>query len=665
MARSIVKTEGFSLTSKSKGIPLCLKALVVFAIVVIVALQVTAQYIAYAFNYDYALGWYFDVKGYAIYPFYRAAYWLYILLSTYKGGRANVVFTSSLIFSSGLLLSVFITRWYYFSRKDSSLEALHGSAHWATRDEIIEAGLLDDDGEPLSEGAVVGGIIDRKKTKMIRHNGKEHILCFAPTRSGKGISLVLPTLLNGWNKSAFILDIKGENYALTAGYRKQIGHKILKVDFTDPDAIEKWTSATFNPLEEVLLDWKFTDADLKRISNDTFDNQEFELIPSGTYSETSTVQQIAAIIMDPQGKGIEDHWGMTASALLLGCITHLLYKFRIENRGCPGLSDVLSELSKPGIKWQNIVKEWMTYPHLGMNDGDSKTHPVVAEEAQTLLSKPEKEAGSVVSTMVSNLALLRDPVVARNTRKSSFRIRDLMHHENPVSLYLVINPNDQLRLTPLTRLITTQIIFSLVQRMDFKDGRSVEGYKHRLLLLLYEFPSLGRLDLFERAMGFISGYGVKAYIIVQDLTQIFKAYGKEESIRAGCHIQVAFAPNNPETAKYLSDSTGQMTIIKENLSESTQGGKLFAGKSKTVALQEVQRPLLTPDECRRLPGAKKNSVGDVVEGGEMLIFPTGFSCIRGRQTPYFLDPEMDRRSKIAPPETSDMLIKKLETVNET
>jgi len=144
---------------------------------------------------------------------------------------------------------------------------------------------------------------------------------------------------------------------------------------------------------------------------------------------------------------------------------------------------------------------------------------------------------------------------------------------------------------PLTRLVLTQIIFTLAARMDFKDGRSSEAYKHRLLLLLDEFPSLGKMDLFERALGFIGGYGIKSYIIVQGLPQLFKAYGKDESIRVGCHIQVAFAPNDLETCEYLSKSTGQMTILKENYSESFQEGKLFGGKSRQTSLQEVEIPL--------------------------------------------------------------------------
>jgi type IV secretion system protein VirD4 len=545
------------------------------------------------------------------------------------------------------------------------LESLHGTAHWATLREIKDAGLLDEDGEPFAEGVVVGGVQVGKKIKIMRHGSREHVLCYAPTRSGKGISLVLPTLLDGWKQSTFVLDIKSENFSLSAGYRKNVlRQKVLKLDFTDPDALEKSTSATFNPLEEVKLDYIFEPG--KRLP-DPSDPEEkiFRLVPSGTNSETATIQQIVSIIVDPNGKGLADHWEKTASSFMLGAITHLLYRFRMERLGVPGISDVLTELSKPGVPWRKVVEMWQQYPHLGYEEivnpnGERRVkelvHPVVAQEAQSILNKPDEEAGSVLSTVISNMGLFRDPVVARNTSKSSFRIRDLMNHDDPVSCYLVINPNDQLRLMPLTRLVLTQIIFTLAARMDFADGRSAELYKHRLLLLLDEFPSLGKMDLFERALGFIGGYGIKAYIMVQGLPQLFRAYSKDESIRVGCHIQVAFAPNDMETCEYLSKSTGQMTILKENFSESFQEGKLFGSKSRQTSLQEVQRPLMTPDECRRLPGLKKNSQGDVIDAGNMLIFSAGFPAIYGTQTLYFQDSEMDRRSKMPPPEKSDDLV---------
>jgi type IV secretion system protein VirD4 len=519
MARNIVKTRDYSFRGlKREGMSYRVKAAVVFAACLFLTLQATAQYVAHAFGNHPALGWSFPMAGYRIYPFYRAVYWLYILMSAYEKSRSNIAAMTAFIFSGGLIISAFAARRCYLNGKSESLESLHGSAHWATLKEIKDAGLLDENGEPFPEGVVVGGIKVGKEVKMMRHGGREHLLCYAPTRSGKGISLVLPTLLDGWKQSAFVLDIKAENFALSAGYRKkELKQKILKLDFTDSDAIEKGTSATFNPLEEVKLDYTFEPG--KRLP-DPSDPEEtvFALVPSGTNSETATIQQIISIIVDPNGKGLEDHWSKTASSFMLGAVTHMLYRFKMERRGVPGISDILSELSKPGMPWRKVVENWQHYPHLGyeektMPNGERGVapivHPIVEQEAQSILNKPDEEAGSVLSTVISNLGLFRDPVVARNTSKSSFRIRDLMNHDDPVSCYLVINPNDQLRLMPLTRLVLTQIIFTLAARMDFEGGRSAETYKHRLLLLLDEFPSLGKLDLFEKALGFIGGYGLK------------------------------------------------------------------------------------------------------------------------------------------------------------
>jgi type IV secretion system protein VirD4 len=439
------------------------------------------------------------------------------------------------------------------------------------------------------------------------------------------------------------------------------------LDFTDPTAISEGTSATFNPLAEVHLDY----------SHDTgylFNPKEpYVTHKTNTFNETATIQQIVAIIIDPQGKGLEDHWAKTASSFMLGAITHLLYKAQRENLPCPGISDVLSELTKPGKKWREIISAWQEYPHLSVEpiydeEGTLKgfkhnSHPIVQEEAQSLINKPEKEAGSVLSTVVSNLGLFRDPIVAQNSKVSSFKIRQLMYHKEPISLYLIVNPNDQLRLLPLTRLFVTQLVFSLVERMDFKDGRTAENYNHRLLLLLDEFPSLGRMELFEKALGFIGGYGLKAFLVCQGLAQLTKIYGKDEAIRVACHIQIAFAPNEVETSEYLSKLTGQMTILKDDITETTQEGKLFGGRSKQTTLREVQRPLLTADECRRLPASKKDHLGNITEPGDMLIFPAGFAPIKGRQTLYFMNKAMSERARIEPPQKSDILLS--ETAVET
>jgi type IV secretion system protein VirD4 len=287
-------------------------------------------------------------------------------------------------------------------------------------------------------------------------------------------------------------------------------------------------------------------------------------------------------------------------------------------------------------------------------------HTFIAAAAREMLNKADSELSGVVSTAVANIALYRDPVVARNTSASDFRISDLMNHEAPVSLYLVISPADMDRLRPLLRLIINVILRRLTERMEFEDGATRINYRHRLLLMIDEFPSLGRLEIFERALAFMAGYGVKAYLIVQDLAQLQKEYGKDESIVSNCHVRIAYAPNKVETAKVLSEMTGKTTVIEKKTTLS--GARAGHLNHANVSITETARALLTPDECMRLPGAKKNVDGLVTAPGDMLVFVAGYAPIYGRQILFFLDPTFLQRSKIPAPVQSDRLAVAEDTV---
>ena len=509
---------------------------------------------------------------------------------------------------------------------------LYGSAQYAELDEIREAGLLPPKGEK-GKGVYVGGWINPKDGNQyyLRHNGKEHVIALAPTRSGKGVGLVIPTLLS-WEHSVVVLDIKGENWALTSGWRHKNGHKVLRWDPTD--AIEG-RSARYNPLAEIRI---------------------------GTVYETGDVMNVATLLVDPDGKGVDGHWEQTARSLLIGAITHVVYRARNEGR-TGNLSEVLHELTGNG--YEDMANSWKQYEH--KRDGDvfydptgkireSPCHPVVEQVANEMLNRAEEEASSVLSTAVAKLGLYTDPVVARNTAVSDFRIQDIMDNDSPVSLYLVLNPTNIQRLKPLVRLFISQLIFILMPEMEFKGGQMKAPYKHRLLLLLDEFPALGKLGIFEQAIAYFGGWNIKAYLICQDKAQLDAAYGKDESITSNCHITVAYAPNKVETAKYLSDRLGVTTVIKEQESISFQGGTgIFAKKSVTKSQQEVQRAVLTPDEIMRLPGPVKDVNQNITEPGDMLIFSAGFPPIYGKQILYFLDKIFSERSKIDAPEKSDVI----------
>jgi type IV secretion system protein VirD4 len=333
-------------------------------------------------------------------------------------------------------------------------------------------------------------------------------------------------------------------------------------------------------------------------------------------------------------------------------ILHVLYKAQQEgtDANLPAVDAILSNPDK------DIAELWMemaTFEHV-----HGKPHPTVASAARDMLDRPDEEAGSVLSTAKSYLALYRDPVVQRNVSQSEFRIKDLMNFDQPVSLYIVTHPNDKSRLRPLVRVLINMIVRLLADKMDFVNGQPKAHYKHRLLMLMDEFPSLGKLEILQEALAFIAGYGIKCYLICQDINQLKSretGYGHDESITSNCHVQSAFPPNRVETAEHLSKLTGQTTVVKEQITTSGRRTSALLGQvSRTI--QEVQRPLLTPDECLRMPGPVKNAEGLIEKAGDMVVYVAGFPAIYGVQPLFFKDPIFKARAAIPAPMRSDTLI---------
>ena len=490
---------------------------------------------------------------------------------------------------------------------------LHGSARWADQRDIKAAGLLGND------GVYIGAWCDkRRRVHYLRHNGPEHVLCYAPTRSGKGVGLVVPTLLS-WTESVVVTDLKGELFELTAGWRAQYAHnKVLRFE---PAASSG--SSCFNPLAELRLN---------------------------TEHEVGDVQNLALLIVDPEGKGLRDgdHWQKTAYSLLVGCILHLCYKAR--HNGPPATLAAMGQmLSDPKRPIGDLWAEMLCFPHI-----NGANHPVVGASARDMVDRPPNEAGSVLSTTKSYLDLFRDPTIAKNTSRSDFRIQDLMNYVDLVSLYIVTKPNDKARLKPLIRIIVNMIVRLLADKLDFENGRPKPSYKHRLLAMIDEFPALGKLQILQESLAFVAGYGIKCYLITQDINQLKSretGYGPDETITSNCHIQTAFPPNRLDTAEHLSKLTGQTTIIKEQVTRSGRG----LGAQTSTTMHEVQRPLLTPDECLRMPGPRKDGQGLITEPGDMVVYCAGFPAIYGRQPLYFEDETFLARSKISPPQPTDAL----------
>jgi len=580
-------------------------AVALCAMIITLFAWASSQYVAWALGYQPKLGT--PLLRHVYSPFDAMA-WDVLFDHPRFGLHVQQIFQRQrliLLAGSGLAVIASLVYNALGSGRRENRSDLYGSAHWATAQEIQATGLLDQD-----DGVYVGAWEDLTsgRIKYLRHNGPEHVMVFAPTRSGKGVGLIVPTLLS-WPYSVLVNDIKGENWEITAGWRhRELRSACLKFDPTNNDG----TSARFNPLEEIRI---------------------------GTDDEVRDVQNIAMMIVDPDGKGLNDHWAKTGFSLLVGTILHVLYAESDKT-----LRGVATYLADPRFEaldqmFENMLNtEHDPTQSKGWKDAQgspTRTHPAVAQSAKDMLNKAENEKSGVLSTAMSFLTLYRDPVVARNTEVSDFKIADLMNSDRPVSLYLVVLPSDKDRLKPLIRLIINQAVRTLAKRLRFVDGRAVANYKHRLLMLVDEFPALGRLDVLQEALAFVAGYGIKAYLISQDLSQLYAAYGKEEAIMANCTVRIAFAPNKIETAEVLSKMSGIATV--RNPTRSYSGNRLSVPMHVVAAEQELMRPLLTPDEAMRLPS------------DDALVFVAGHPPIYAKKIRYYDDPTFSQRARIAPP----------------
>ena len=573
-----------------------------FVVLAIMSIWVGTQYTARALGYQPALGRPLVWRVYD--PFDIVLWSLRYDKPPYDARVRDVFARDRLVIIVGLTISVLTAGVFVGARYATarSRNDLYGSAHWATEEEVHATGLLDrNDGVYLGAWAEPG----TGRLKYLRHGGAEHVIVFAPTRSGKGVGLVIPTLLS-WPHSVLVNDIKGENWELTAGWRDlELGSHCLKFDPTSNDGI----STRFNPLEEIRI---------------------------GTDDEVRDVQNIATMIVDPDGKGLNDHWTKTGFSLLVGTILHVLYAEPDKT-----LRGVAAYLADPRFDCVDQMFEHMLGADhdptgsKGWTDfagRPTKTHPVVAQSAKDMLNKADNERSGVLSTAMSFLTLYRDPVVAKNTETSDFKIEDLVTADRPVSLYLLVPPSDKDRLKPLIRLVINQTVRTLARRLPLADDVDT---RRPLLMMIDEFPSLGKLDILQEALAFIAGYGIKAYLICQDLSQLHAAYGREEAIMANCNVRVAFAPNKIETAEVISKMAGSATVC--NPTRSYSGSRLSVPMHVVAAEQEVMRPLLTPDEAMRLPPE------------DATIFIAGHPPIYGRKIRYHHDPTFAARSLIPPP----------------
>ena len=562
----------------------------------------------------------------------------------------------------------------YICAKNLKKETSHGSAAFATAKEIDEAGLgkyEDKKSGKIKKSGVVVGVNPYNKHLML-HDGVEHILLIAPTRSGKGVNTIIPTGLV-WQHSIFFFDVKEELWQATAGYRQKVlKQKVMKF----APLVSDGSSARWNPLAEINF---------------------------RTAEEISDVEMIVGIMVKPDGEkagggGDSAFWDNSAAALITGVIMHLLYKHYVEDLRLPCPTDIMSFLSSPDMDLKELFTSMKNYPHITPEEflelpdergiprenplkeiygeyvqnlrpfarffGNKKiqklsdvrreilkmlenkeeidwtsekipfhillTHPKVAECAANMLNGAEQTRASIMQTAQTALALYQNPVVQKNTEVSDFCIKDLLSPKNTVSLYLCMHSNEVQTLKPLSRLLINTMLHKLVRDIKF-DTSGGAKMKQRLLLMLDEFPQLGNLKSMELALAVCAGYGIKVCIVAQDVNQLNKEYTKDNSIASNCHVHIYFTPNldsGSATAESISKNLGKKTI--STVSHSDGGGLGKGSNSESF----TGRELMTPDEVSHMSSERE------------LVFVAGHRPIYGNKLRYYLQPFFTKRLKM-------------------
>jgi type IV secretion system protein VirD4 len=589
---------------QAAGLALVVAAMAAFSAV---ATQVTALH----FHFDPALGpgW-----GHGLYPPAEWIGW------SFRFADADPPFFASLhiaflVASAAVMVGV-VMAIGVSTRSALPYGEVHGSARFITElAEMRRIGLA----APAGDHALILAACadDKGVVHYLRQSGNEHLAVIAPTRTGKGVGPVLMNALT-WGGAFIMYDPKGEGFHATAGSRARLG-----------------------PV------WRWNPVGTEGISR----TNVLDLVRLNTLHEVGDAMDIATLLVDPSSKGDWDHWKGTGFDLLAGLILHVLYKIQAEGRrAC--LADVSRALGDPDLPNIELYREMAENRHgepttSGFVSG--RRHGAIAMAGATMLNREHRERTAVHSTASLCLALYKDPIIAANTAISDFQLTDLWNGKHPGSLYITVSPDQELKLQPMLRMMLT-LILRAVQRADltYRDGRPLPPWRHRLLLLLDEFASLGTVKEIELALARIAGYGAQIMLVIQDVPQLYQAYTQYQAILGMCQTKIVYAPNDKLTAEWLSGECGATTVVKKDIQVS---GARFAAMLGHVAEQyhEVSRPLITPEECERLRPPAKDEAGTITEAGDLIVLRTGSHAIFARQVLYFQDPYFLRLVRLTPP----------------
>ena len=376
---------------------------------------------------------------------------------------------------------------------------------------------------------------------QIRLSSDQHLLSIAPTGSGKNRGLVMPNLLDLPDRSVFVIDPKGENCLVTAGYRQSQGHEILIFNpyglFADELAARGFDHfQSFNPLANL-------DPNDLRFASD--------------------VDSLAEALIYSTGDKDDSHWTEAARGYVGFLIMYLvaeptetatLRRLRaIIQGGHEALIDVLARAE---------------FSHL-----------TVVRESVGRWKIANNEVLGVISTAETQTKMFKDEAICVALDGGGFDFGDMKRR--PMSVYLVL-PGDYLQ--ERARYLRLILNVAMAQFMRSSKGR------YQVLMVLDEFANVGKLAMIKQGFGLIRGYGVTLWPFVQNLTQLLKLYPDDwETFLANTGAVTVAGVNDNATADYFIKRAGKTWIRQTSQSRNTQRGAfslLHHGESTGETIRE-------------------------------------------------------------------------------
>jgi type IV secretion system protein VirD4 len=446
----------------------------------------------------------------------------------------------------GLPIIIWLTIWYFMVRKKA--QSLHGDARFASSADLSKQGMF----KASDNGIIVG----KFKGDLVRLSGQQFVILAAPTRSGKGVGVVIPNLLE-YQESAVVLDIKQENFELTSGWRAKQGQEIYLFNpFAEDRRTHRW-----NPLSYISSDPAFRVSDLMSVAA--------MLYPDGADDQKFWVSQSRNTFM-AFTLFLFEKWGDDEKR---GIPTQL--------RDRPTLGAVYRLSSGDGTDLKQFYQMLSQQKFLSSN---------ALSAFANLLSQANETFASILGTFKEPLNAWINPILDAATSEDDFLLTDV--RKKKMTIYIGIQPNKLAE----SRLIVN-LFFSQLINLNTKElPQNNPALKHQCLLLMDEFTSIGKVEIIASAVSYMSGYNIRLLPIIQSMAQLDATYGKDVSrtIITNHALQIVFAPREQQDANDYSDMLGYTTVRKENITR----GKSRSDVSRSRS--EERRALMLPQELKAM-----------------------------------------------------------------